>query len=607
MSFRIAARIAVVVGSLIGLAWLLHPGHRMRADVFPGVAGPAMVSTIGTVAGAQPGDFAAGSPHRLAVLVTNANSGWLGLARGLRAHGIPFVMTTDTAQAIRHRVVLAYPSISGVALHTGDFDALRAHVASGGSLLAFDLEGGGLNDVFGVAGAPVPDESDRMIWSDPHGEDGQHDLRISRHNTEARIGAVAYQPTKASTVATFDDGRAALTCLKSSGTACALGVDVGALTARSMNGREEAVARSYVNGYEPSVDVLYAWISKFYVDGEPMPWLIDTAPAGKQVSILLTHDVDFTSAMKSAANYAAALKRVGADATFFIQTKYVRDYNDDVFFNPSTIPYVKSILGSGMEVGSHSVAHSNAMKRFSMGDGTESYPRYQPFVQSRTATVDGTILGEVRVSRFLLTTMTGATVASFRAGYLSNPFGLPQALAASGYRYDSSITANSCLTHLPFQLTRDRADRSLEPVYEFPVTIEDEAKPVLVSRLASANAVIENISRSHGLAVILVHPDDTTRKLEFETSIARKWRGRAWLASLRDFGGWWAARDKADVDVVSTPKGWRLDVRSAAPLRDLVIRLPKLPKGASTHRPDMAFGEGQVTLRTNAGVASSAF
>ncbi|MDP9025021.1 MAG: polysaccharide deacetylase family protein [Candidatus Eremiobacteraeota bacterium] len=515
-------------------------------------------------------------------------------------------MTTDAAQALRHRVVLVYPSISGVALHKPDFDALREHVVSGGSLLAFDLEGGGLDDVFGVAGAPIPDESDRMIWSDPSGEGGEHDLRISRHGTEARIGAVAYQPTKASIVARFDDGRAALTCLNTRGRACALGVDVGALTARSMNGREEAVARTYVNGYEPSVDNLYAWISKFYVEGEPMPWLIDTAPAGKQVSILLTHDVDFTSAMKSAADYAAALKRVGANATFFIQTKYVRDYNDDVFFNPSTLPFVKSILGAGMEVGSHSVAHSNAMKQFPMGDGLESYPSYQPFVQNRTVTINGTISGEVRVSRYLLTTLTGATVASFRAGYLSNPFGLPQALAASGYRYDSSITANSCLTHLPFQLTRDRADRSLEPVYEFPVTIEDEAKPALVSRLASANAVIDHISRSHGLAVILVHPDDTTRKLEFEISIARRWRGRAWLTSLRNFGDWWAARDQAEVDVVSTPSGWRLDVRSAAPLHDLVIKMPKLPEGAKTGRADMAVGDRQVTLRTDAGLASSA-
>ena len=105
-----------------------------------------------------------------------------------------------------------------------------------------------------------------------------------------------------------------------------------------MNGREEAVGRSYVNGYEPSVDILYRWLAQFYVDGEPMPWLIDTAPAGKDVSILLTHDIDFTNAVSSAANYAKTLKAEGVKATFFMQTKYVRDFNDDVFFNAATLP-----------------------------------------------------------------------------------------------------------------------------------------------------------------------------------------------------------------------------------------------------------------------------
>ena len=608
MTARNARRVLLLLATAIGGGWIVHA--RMRASVayiFPGIAGPGSPSPLVPADSAQPDDFHRGSTNRLAVLVTDKNSGWLGLARGLRAHGIPFTMTTSVSDALRHKVVFVYPIISGVVLHGPDFDAMRAHFAAGGSLLTFDLEGGGLNDVFGIAGAPITARADEMQWLDASSANGEKVIRVSKHGTEAQMRVAAYTPTTAQTLAVFNTGGAALACRKNQGTACALGVDIGALTARSMNGREEGVGRSYVNGYEPSVDALYAWIAKFYVDGEPMPWLIDTTPSDKDVSILLTHDVDFTSAVKSAALYASSLAAAGAHATFFMQTKYVRDYNDDVFFNAAALPQMASVLRSGMEIGSHSVSHSNAMKGFPMGTGTEAYPEYRPFVETRTKTRDATILGELRVSRYLLERLTGADVTSFRAGYLSNAFGLPQALAASGYRYDSSITANGCLTHLPFELTQDRADRSLVPVYEFPVTIEDEAKPELIARLDSANAVIGKIAGTHGLVVILVHPDVKSRRLEFELKIVETWGKRAWLASVREFGDWWRARDQADIDVIPHGTGWSLSVHSRHPLHNLVVRLPRLTAPKYRLPPGMRGRQGQIVINTDATELSGTF
>ena len=603
---RAAVRLLLLIGMVVGASWLWRSARpNGGVYLFAGLAGPVAPSVVPDVPGSTLADFSDGSPHRLAILVTDVDSGWLGLARGLRAHGIPFTMTASVAEATRHKVVFAYPIISGALLKQGDFRMLRAHVAAGGSLLTFDVEGGGLNDVFGIAGAPVGTHEDTVTWADPAQVGGDRVIRVSRGGTEAQLGVVAYTPATARVLATFGSGKAALTCHVDGGTACALGVDLGALTARSMNGREEAVGRSYVNGYEPSVDVLYRWLAKFYVAGEPMPWLIDTAPAGKDVSILLTHDIDFTHAMTSAATYAAALAAAGAKATFFMQTKYVRDFNDDVFFNATTLPSVTSVLHSGMEVGSHSVAHANAMKFFPLGDGRESYPEYRPFVQTRRMARNATILGELRVSRFLLQHLAGAEVTSFRAGYLSNPFKLPQALAASGYLYDSSITANSCLTHLPFQLTRDRKDRSLEPVYEFPVTIEDEAKPALISRLDSANSVIGDIARSHGLAVILVHPDDTARKLEFEQRIVATWRRRAWLPSMATFGAWWRARDEAKIDLAQVGTHWVVSIRSDRPLRGLVIHLPKMGRPVSGLPAGMHWAPDGIVLDTAAHVLTA--
>jgi len=536
--------------------------------------------------------FDIGSVHRLAVLVTDPDSGWLGLARGLKAHGIPFTMTTSVAKALQHKVVFVYPTISGRALPAPAFAALAEHVHAGGSLLAFDVEGGGLAPLFGVAAAPTAVREDVVDWPST-GSDRGGQTRISRSGTEASVGAVQYQPTTGETLAHYASGGAALVCHRAGGRACAFGVDLGALSARAYNGRVEGIAQSYVNSYEPSLDTLYDWLAAFYTAGEPMPWLIGTAPAGRSVSIILSHDVDSVPAIAAARDSADAISAAGAKGTFFVQTKYVRDFNDSPFFDKAAAQTFSAIARQGMELGSHSVAHAQSFKAFPFGTGEERYPNYRPFVESRTSARGGSILGELRISKFLLETLTPATVRSFRAGYLSNPFRLPDGLAAAGYRFDSSITANSTLSHYPFQLTYGRADNALAPAYEFPVTIEDEAAPGLIQRRDLEFAVIDKIAERHGLVVVLVHPDAAGVKLSFERDLLRRWQGRAWFASLGDYGAWWRARSEFEPDIVEANGGWRL-VAPRSDARDITLILPKVKSIAAG--PGAAFARGVLTL-----------
>jgi peptidoglycan/xylan/chitin deacetylase (PgdA/CDA1 family) len=365
------------------------------------------------------------------------------------------------------------------------------------------------------------------------------------------------------------------------GRACLMGVDLGALAERGMNGRGEAIGRMYVNGYEPSVDVLFRWVRDFYISSEPMPWLIATVPHGKDVSIVLTHDVDYTRSVTNARQYADLLRQHGVKGTFFIQSKYVKDWNDDIFFNDSTVPALRQLKDQGMELASHSVAHSRDFKNFPMGDGTEAYPKYRPFVIDQTHARGGTVLGELRVPKFLLEKETNAEVVSFRPGHLSYPQGLPQALAATGYSYSSSLPANSALTHLPYQTTYDRADASLEPVFEFPVTIEDEGPPRLIDRFDSAQQVIGAIARDHGVAVIMIHPDVAGQKLEFERRLIEAWQGRAWLGDLHTFGAWWSSRDQLETDVVQEGGHWVLKAKSGVKAVDVDIILPKTRAGVA--------------------------
>ena len=605
LNLRTLLLVAGVVLAALGGSYLLFVASQNSVYDFPNAIGPKGRSVVPAFGKATIADFDRGSNHRLAVLVTDPASGWLGLARGLKAHGIPFTLTTDVARALEHKVVFVYPTISGRTLKSHDFRALEQHVRGGGYLLAFDVEGGGLQQLFGIAGAPRPDHADILRWTTGSSVPEEAETRISRTGSEAAVGALAYSPTSGEVGARFEDGAAGLVCGRSPGLACALGVDLGALSERAMDGRGEEIARMYVNGYEPSLDTLYAWLSAFYVKGEPMPWLIDTAPAGHQFSIILSHDIDYTKAVAYAKHFADVFKELGVKATFFMQTKYVRDFNDDVFFRKKTLPDVRGLLEDGMEVGSHSVAHARTFKAFDFGSGREAYPNYQPFVQSKTAARGGSVLGELRVSKFLLDRLANADVVSFSAGHLSYPFRLPDALAATGYLNDSSITANSSLTDLPFQLTYGRTDGALAPVYELPVTIEDEAPPSLPTRLDAANLVLSKIAARHGLAVILVHPD-AGAKLGFERAVVSRWRGQAWFASMREFGDWWRARDALEIDVVPRGSGWRMSVPPGT-YRNVRVELPKAGAIPQANGPRFSATKGAVTVSGGSQPASLDF
>ena len=80
---------------------------------------------------------------------------------------------------------------------------------------------------------------------------------------------------------------------------------------------------------------------------------------------------------------------------------------------------------------------------FSVGTGAETYPSYMPYNISKTVTVGGTLLGELRVSKSLIDALIAGCgrsheTISFRAGELSYNMAAPQSMERLGYRFDSS-------------------------------------------------------------------------------------------------------------------------------------------------------------------------
>ena len=291
-----------------------------------------------------------GTRTRLAVLLTDPSSAWLGLVHGLKTIGIPFVITQDYAEALTHRVVLVYPEISGVVATQEVLQALAAFPRSGGTLIGSQVLGGGLQDVFGFREA-VPSRQRFEVRFDSNArfasslaDSRERTLRLgNRAKNPDAFGSYGYTESIGS-LAHYEDGTAAVT-YKSYGTgqAYAIGIDLGALVLKGYNNRGEEMTWSYDNRFDPTLDVWLRLLKDIYQAGEADAVTIGTVPFGRSLSVMVTHDVDFTQSMANAVSYAEYEKSQDVIGTYFIQTKYIRDYNDDIFLIIKESPISKNL------------------------------------------------------------------------------------------------------------------------------------------------------------------------------------------------------------------------------------------------------------------------
>ncbi|MCQ4258958.1 polysaccharide deacetylase family protein [Stutzerimonas stutzeri] len=575
---RVVAVVFIVSLLIAGVTAFIDRNTFVRLDK---LNGPGEASYISEQTRSDWKRYSGGERSRLAILLTDEDSAWLGLAHGLRSIGVPFTITDDVTEATRHNVVLVYPLISGRTLDEAGRMALRRHVEEGRTLIATQVLGGGVQDLFGFE-STIESRSHHSIifehvptldWiSDPNEKTvllGQPELPTSWTGTQSYENAQQV-------LARFEDGSAAMVKgdNEAGGSAYALGFDLGFFIMRAHNDRNDQGYRAYANGYEPSVDVWLRWLRAVYREHEPLAVTIASVPEGRQLAAVVTFDVDYVESMGNLLAYRDLLVREGVPATFFLQTKYYRDFQDEGFFNDRTLIAMDALVEAGMEIASHSVSHSDMYASVPLGDGTERYPTYQPRVQSLGDTRGATVLGELRVSRFLLEQLTGGQVVSFRPGYLATPPRLPEALAASGYRFSSSATAGNLTTHLPFRTNAQRMYSSETSVFEFPIAVEDEIPPIMDQRVEEAVELAEKLARYGASFVMLLHPNEVDHKFRFLEQVLPRLKPFAWFGTLNQYGSWWAARDKVEVDVLAQHGGIELKVQAQEPIKGLAFELP---------------------------------
>ena len=109
------------------------------------------------------------------------------------------------------------------------------------------------------------------------------------------------------------------------------------------------------------------------------------------------------------------------------------------------------------------------------------------------------------------------------------------------------------MTHLPFQLKYQRQNASEVGVYEFPITIEDELSRPMTARLERALDILAKLKSYGGMMVVLIHPNVFQDKFSFlQGFLSQIQNTDVWIGTLSDFGQWWAARDRMELDVRET-------------------------------------------------------
>jgi hypothetical protein len=315
------------------------------------------------------------------------------------------------------------------------------------------------------------------------------------------------------------------------------------------NNRHEDWNHSSFNSFEPGTDVILRMLRNIYLEAEQDAAYLCTVPYNKELSVVITHNVNYRAALDQGIAFAEKEKKAGIRSSYFIQTKYVRDRQRPLFNSVADLEKIAAFGRLGMEVQSNSVSNSYYFDQFEQGTGSEVYPGYRPYVYALEKTYGGSVFGEMRVSRFLVDRFSKSFPAlAFRSSYQYTPFTYPQSLLSSGYRFGSTMSANMALTHFPVQMTFNREyDQQLE-VFEFPLTDDDELPPYDVQmRTASADLLANRISRYGGCYIGQVHATENGWKVE--ESFFRKWKDRAWFGSMGDFGLWWTARNYVTMDV----------------------------------------------------------
>ena len=495
-------------------------------------------------------------PMQVAVYLTTPGQGILGLIHSLREMGIPFFVTRDLDRALRHPLLIIYPTAVGSTFTAVQIRALTQYVSNGGSIFAVDIFAGGLRDLFGFRAYTA---SQRRYFvnfvpgADPALRYINRPEELQTRLGDPHVGNIYWTNAYASdgtsqVLAHFDDGSAAvLRKTTGKGVAYLSGVSFWDAVLRSQVGRDYNAQRHYVNAFEPGADVWMLLLRAWYESREPGAVRLSAIPNAQSSVLLLSHDVDWENSFDPMLDYARMEMQHHTHSSFMIQTNYVTDYNSRAFFYGKNLADLKQLYDWGFSIGAHSVIHSEGFNHFSLGTGNETFANYRPANTGKETATGADVFGEVRVCKQLIDgQLPGHHTILFRSPGLRIPRGLPEALQRCGYQFDSSFTADDVLSNFPYALPLGLDFEEDSGIDEFPITIEDTEPPPalpLPERVPQALEIIRANAENEAINVILIHSNEAGAKLHAEEQMIEGLPPTVTATDLLSYAEFWRARN----------------------------------------------------------------
>jgi len=535
------------------------------------------------------------SPSQVAILLTKAGESGESPVRCLQTMGIPFFVTRDLRAALRHKLLVLYPEVDGRTYDAAEARAISDFVAHGGVILAQNVLWGGFKTLFGFEHVAPLRTRHKIVFDATDFEATDATLRYLNRAAEKEVplGSAAipeviwtngYEGAPGTrSLARFEDGSTAvLRHDVGRGHTYLIGVALNDVVLRNQQNRDYEAQRIYVNGFEPGTDVWLLLLRAWYEMYSDTGIRLGTIPEGKRSVLMLSHDVDWENSFKPMLAFAEFEKSVGTSSTFFVQTKYLDDVNSHAFFFGQSLDILRELVAGNSDIESHSVIHSKLFNKVPLGSGGEQYPSYQARATRENAAQGATALGEVCVSKSLLDGEIPAhKTIFFRAGHLRVPPYLPEALVRCGYEFDSSFTAGDVLTNFPYRLNFDLGMTEPAPIFEFPVTFEDEQLPPLVNRIPAMLDVIEANAENGAPSVLLIHSNNAQDKLEAERALLSQLPKDILVENMTEYARFWKARSQVSWVPRPATGGERIEINSELPVAGLALVSPRTIQNAS--------------------------
>lgn len=479
----------------------------------------------------------------------------------LKVTGIPYTITNEPLEAMQFAMVFCSSYLDSNTLTDQEKTSLITYVSSGGILIAPRVIDDDLNAIFGISGSTESNSNYILTWNNALStslfrwidEPEEWTISLGREGSGAMYKTISYALTTATELAKFENDLVAVTQNQyGSGYAYTFGFTWKEVILRSLINRDIEAQRISSNGFEPSMDVIMLMMRTIFMEHIPYTIWKHTSPNTSTSTLMITHDIDSSTGIDSMFVFSESEKNLGISATYNITVHYFDDALMTDFYNGS-FTQINKLINDGHILGSHSVGHfpdfwNDAI--FPTGSPGNTMENYRPYnSDDGTATVGGTVYGEMEVSKNVLETDFDQAIRIYRTGHLVYNKYMVEVMDNLGYLYNSSYSANEVLTNFPYQNKTGRSfSGSNSKIYELPVSISDVyhddpfSEDNYEEKVDLWLDIISKIDANNASTVLLIHPNREYKLIGQELLLENLPKSIA-IKEMGAYGDYWKARE----------------------------------------------------------------